>query len=267
MSEYFSEKDGEQSFEMPTDNQSGPVPDMNQDAGQPQSTPYQSSGASEGGEGQNQDMIYMVVMAIIIFVMIYSLYSMFFSGGSDANDDKTNTAPIVENVNQPVKEEAPIPVTPPVPVQQSVEPETTTQQVSSTDQKKIDNNVQELIDEQNYLTAMVRKLSSSNQDVQNRFNDLESEIDDLVSKNETMQKQIEDLQKKLQPKETVSKPKALTTYTVEAVVEGRAWLVSSTGTNKTVKVGDKLTDYGNISKIDTVNSIVYTTSNRQIKVN
>ena len=272
MSEYFSDKDSEQSFDMPTDNQSIPASDTNQEPEQPQSSPFQSSGVAGDEENQNQDMIYMVVMTVIIFVIIYSLYSMFFSGSSENDKDQTSNAAIVESLNQPENKEAAVPESPPV--QKNVVPETKTPVTTSSsvtgssEEKKMSDSIDELVAENNYLTTMVRKLTDDNLGVQRRFNDLESEIDDLVSKNDTMQKQISDLQKKLQPKKKEAKVKeAKETYTVEAVVEGRAWLVSGGGANKTVKVGDELKDYGSITKIDAVNSIVYTTSNRQIKVN
>ena len=266
MSEYFSDKDSEQSFDMPTDNQSIPPSGTNQEPEQPQGSPFQSSGVAQGEENQNQDMIYMVVMTVIIFVMIYSLYSMFFSGSSEDDKDQSSNVAIVESLNQPEKKEAVVPES--QPVQKNVVPETKTPVTSSAEEKKMSDSIDELVAENNYLTTMVRKLNDDNLGVQRRFNELESEIDDLVSKNDTMQKQISDLQKKLQPKKKEVKVKeAKETYTVEAVVEGRAWLVSGGGANKTVKVGDELKDYGSITKIDAVNSIVYTTSNRQIKVN
>ena len=261
MSEYFSDRDNEQSFDMPDDNQFTSAPEVEQS----NSSPYQSPGATEGSENKNQDMVYMAVMTIIILVMLYSLYSMFFSGSSESDQDKTSTTPIVENLNQPEKSEVTAPIS--TPIQEKVVPKTTDTSISSTEQKKIADNIKDLTDENNYLMSMVRKLSTDNQATQDRFKDLESEIDDLVSKNEAMQKKIADLEKNIEPKKTVTKTQPMKTYTVEAVVEGRAWIVSSDGMNKTVKVGDKLSTYGVISKIDPVNSIVYTTSNREIKVN
>ena len=63
------------------------------------------------------------------------------------------------------------------------------------------------------------------------------------------------------------KPKKKMTYRIQAVVEGRAWIQSSAGSNMTVKVGDEVKDYGTITKIDAINSVVETSSGRVIKVN
>lgn len=51
-----------------------------------------------------------------------------------------------------------------------------------------------------------------------------------------------------------------TTYTVHAIIPGRAWLKSSTGQIITVREGDKVGDFGTVAVIDSANGLVRTSS-------
>ncbi len=50
------------------------------------------------------------------------------------------------------------------------------------------------------------------------------------------------------------------TYTVHAIIPGRAWLKSSSGQIITVTEGDKIGDYGTVAVIDSANGLVRTSS-------
>ena len=117
------------------------------------------------------------------------------------------------------------------------------------------------------MTSMVRKLGKAKEKIDSRFQELEAEVDRLVATTEQAQAKIEALEKQLAEK---AKPKAKAkpeiTYSLQAVVEGRAWIENSNGRNQTVKVGDVLPDYGVITKIDAVNSLVYSSSGKIIRI-
>lgn len=53
---------------------------------------------------------------------------------------------------------------------------------------------------------------------------------------------------------------ASASYTVHAIIPGRAWLKSSSGQIITVTEGDKIGDYGTVAAIDSANGIVRTSS-------
>lgn len=57
----------------------------------------------------------------------------------------------------------------------------------------------------------------------------------------------------------------LPVYTVRALVPGRAWIASSTGTVLTVKVGDRLMGYGYVRGINPQGGVVTTSSGREIE--
>ena len=274
MSEYFSDKD--QSFEMPNDDPS--------EANMGNINPSTQKMPDESGFGptqdntneQHQDLVYMGTMALIIAVMLYILYAMFFSGSSAPKNA----------VIEPIKVEAPVnqakddkPVTPsPAPVaavQPAPEVRTTSMSVASEklasqpstmadNQQKIN----EMLQESQYLTNMVRKIQDEKEEISQRFEDLEREVDGLVATNKDAEERIKRLEQKMaekEPKKTM--PEKAVTYRLQAVVEGRAWIESSAGKNRTVKVGDIIKDYGVVTHIDVVNSIVSTSSGKAIKVN
>ncbi len=67
------------------------------------------------------------------------------------------------------------------------------------------------------------------------------------------------------PATRVSQPR--TTYTVQAIIPGRAWLKSDSGDTVTVAEGDVLKGYGRIAKIDPYDGIVdIDTGNRMISL-
>jgi hypothetical protein len=49
---------------------------------------------------------------------------------------------------------------------------------------------------------------------------------------------------------------ARTTYIVQAIIPGRAWLKSESGDTVTVAEGDLLKDYGRVTKIDPYDGVV-----------
>ena len=223
--------------------------------------------ASEATGSQQQDLMYMGIMALIIAVMLYILYSMFFAATTDKNQ---KIEPVkVEAVQQPT------PVIKPVETPRPIE--NIVAKLDPKDRQKIDqqtqniseneNKINEILEESHYMTAMVRKLGKAKEKIDNRFQELEAEVDRLVATTEQAQAKIEALEKQLAEKE---KPKAKAkpeiTYSLQAVVEGRAWIENSNGHNQTVKVGDVLPDYGVITKIDAVNSLVYSSSGKIIRI-
>ena len=272
MSDYFSDKD-DQSFEMPNDDPSAadikpnpiqqpvdPVTDSNVDDS--------GFGAAEANTGsQQQDLMYMGIMALIIVVMLYILYSMFFAV----------TAPDKEKI-EPVKVEATPRSKPIIEAVKNTKPvENVVAKLDPKDRQQIDkqsmsitenqDKINEILEESQYMTTMVRRLGDAKSKIDKRFEDLETEIDRLVAATEQAQDKIDALEKKLteKPKPKV-KEKPKMTYSLQAVVEGRAWIENSKGKSMTVKVGDVIEDYGVITKIDAMNSLVHCSSGKTIRI-
>jgi predicted nuclease with TOPRIM domain len=128
--------------------------------------------------------------------------------------------------------------------------------------------INEMIEESQYMSSMVRKLKDAKGSIDNRFEDMESEIDRLVSTMKDLQSKLEMVEKEMVKKKAPPKPKtAEISYQIQAVVEGRAWLEDNNGRTLTIKVGDIVPQYGVVTKIDAVNSLVFTSSGKTIRVN
>tara|TARA_B100001989_G_C24540541_1_gene467295 strand:- start:199 stop:1020 length:822 start_codon:yes stop_codon:yes gene_type:complete len=272
MSDYFSDKD-DQSFEMPNDDPSAANTQPN--PVQQPVDPVSGSDIDESGFGatekatgsQQQDLMYMGIMALIIVVMLYILYSMFFAVTASDKEKiepvKVEATPAPKPIVEAVK--APKPV------------ENIVAKLDPKDRQQIDkqsvsinenqDKINEILEESQYMTTMVRKLGDAKNKIDKRFEDLESEIDRLAAVTEQAQEKIDALEKKLTEKtkpKVKEKPKM--TYTLQAVVEGRAWIENNKGRSMTVKVGDVIEDYGVITKIDAVNSLVHCSSGKTIRV-
>lgn len=294
MSEYFSDKE-DQSFDMPNDDTSPPETNYQSDqniSGQSPQTDESGFGTTvPEGASQQQDITYMAVMAVIIAGMLYILYTIFFTSSStqpqkiepvkveQAQQQPEPTAPVA-TPQQASPEQAPAaPPTPepPAPVQSqdtpepaAVKPDVISDSATADNKKMIMINagkIDEVIEESQYMTNMVRKLNDAKGNIDNRFEDLESEVDRLVSTLKDLQAKLQMVEKEMVKKKPVQKQKAKeATYSIQAVVEGRAWIEDSKGRNMTVKVGDIIPDYGVVTKVDAVNSLVFTSSGKTIRV-
>ena len=252
MSEYFSDKD-DQSFDMPNDDPSSL--NMNQAPVQdPGFNPQQEQLQDDSGfsasapdtTSQQQDLMYMGIMALIIAVMLYILYAMFFVG------TKSDTEKI-----EPIKVEA-VAKPKPMPVLQApekpVEADPKTVMMNKDDIEKLqsqsanisDNSskINEIMQENQYMQSIVRRLREARGKIDDRFSELEAEVDKLSAANDDAANKIKMLEEKIaameKPKVVAKKAKPEISYHLQAVVEGRAWIENNKGQNMTIKVGDIL---------------------------
>lgn len=288
MSEYFSDKD-DQSFDMPNDDSSSADANFQSQQGAPEGMPpTDESGfgtVAPEGASQQQDITYMAVMAVIVAGMIYILYTIFFTS---SRPEAPKIEPVKVEASQKAAEPATPVVTAPQPEvasQPAPEPAEKTEPAVSNNQADNDQSdsavtadnkkmimanadkIDEMIEESQYMTNMVRKLNDAKGSIDNRFEDMESEVDRIVSTLKDLQAKLETVEKEMVRKKEPAKPKVVEiTYHIQAVVEGRAWLEDNKGRNLTIKVGDIVPQYGVVTKIDAVNSLVFTSSGKTIRV-
>lgn len=119
------------------------------------------------------------------------------------------------------------------------------------------------------LTATVDQLNKAVSAMDNRVLGLTETVDalsqDLANVKKVMVDEDMDLASpgtiKFTNKKTAQPINASSTsYTVHAIIPGRAWLKSSSGQIITVTEGDKIGDYGTVAAIDSANGIVRTSS-------
>lgn len=119
----------------------------------------------------------------------------------------------------------------------------------------------------------LEQLETMTTDMQNNVNQLQTQISNLtnsvqVLSNQIAQQQadftalIESQKKPVTKKKTARRVAAAprTTYYLQGLVPGRAWLKDSSGSSVTVQVGDKLPGYGSIEQIDPLTGKVMTSS-------
>lgn len=141
------------------------------------------------------------------------------------------------------------------------------------------------------LNAQAVDFEKQNAALQTKMTDLQAQVADLKKQLTVSQAHITELQGKVHsliqgytgsfnangqatyravPEAQPAKPAAKTvnsvvTYTVRAVVPGRAWLSASNGETMTIAVGDKLPGYGDVVDINSMNGTVVTSSGAVIK--
>lgn len=111
------------------------------------------------------------------------------------------------------------------------------------------------------LKSQLTKASANNAELAQSVTSLTAEV-------KLLSDQVNANSKKLAPKPKKKTKSGYTpkpiTYSLKAVVPGRAWLQSSDGGSYSVAVGDKLAQYGRVKAIDDNSGDVYTTSGKTI---
>ena len=121
MSDYFADKDGDQSFDMPNDDPSSPSSSMPGGSVPPGAGGADDSGFNYGGNTPptpQQDFVYMGIMAVIVAVMVYILYAMFFASSGDQSEKIEPVAVEAPAKVQPQPQPQPQPKTISKPIQQ-----------------------------------------------------------------------------------------------------------------------------------------------------
>lgn len=123
-----------------------------------------------------------------------------------------------------------------------------------------------LTDLQNHISNLNSKLNSaaaSNAQLSQSVSMLTAEVKLLASDVQKNTKLLTAKPKKVVKHKPAYHPKPIT-YTVKAVVPGRAWIVASTGRSYSVAVGDQIKQYGRVKAIDDNDGQIYTTSGKVI---
>lgn len=146
-------------------------------------------------------------------------------------------------------------------MQQQAQPVASLTEVNAT-------NIQSQLSLQNEeMTRKLENLNQRNQGDQERINQLQTELTkvqadvvgfedaakELNTSMQVLSAQVMAQNEKTKPKKALP-PKP--TYSVKAIVPGRAWLKSSMGNSITVKVGDKIEGYGVVQTINSPQGLV-----------
>ncbi|MDX2165206.1 MAG: hypothetical protein SFW07_07310 [Gammaproteobacteria bacterium] len=233
---------------------------------------------------EGKKKIFLAIGAVVAIFCLYKLVDVF------------SASPAKPKTVMPVVAEKPAQAQAAVAEPKSV---ATTEPVASSEPAVASASANSLQDKVGTLERVVSKVSESNAnlqyqmagvamsiaDIQNNLSNLSQQISDLSKAKEKPAEPVKIEKKKTAPAAKKSKTKTKSTtigavskkvkvvesnkasYYVKAMIQGRAWLMTSDGASKTVAVGDNLPGYGVVSSIDVNNSEVFTSSGTVIKHN
>ena len=183
---------------------------------------------------------------IVIVVLVVILAIIFFRV---LNSHKT-TPPLVQP--QPAAQEAPAQQVAPVP-----------QPVDDTSMASLDTLKPQ---PPHAESAKLRDLKGQVADMQSSLAQAQTQNEQLQKSVTTLTAQVQALTSQLNSLLAAKKgPQApVVVYHLRAIVPDRAWIISNSGDTSTVRVGDKLEQYGTIQSIDAVHGVIQTSSGRKI---
>lgn len=204
----------------------------------------------------------IVVVLVILAMIIYKFLGSFFAApkipAQKALPEKTTVAqpsppPQVKAVTPAVP--APV-VQPTIPanVEQKLSALELSQQSLRSEVLSVGNQLGGISSNVNELTAQIAKLNNALMALNDRL--------------EEQSREIERLMIRTKPKKTpvvIKKPVPVKKYYIQAVIPGRAWLISQNGTTLTVREGTVIPGYGTVKVIDPLQGRITTSSGQIIR--
>lgn len=209
----------------------------------------------------------IVVGLIILLFLIYEFLIPLFSGPAKPVSTGVITPPaIIEPAVQPPSQ-AELPVQPVQPVVTASPVDSTAVEKKLASMDLVQQNIREDIAS---LSAQISSMNSNISQLASKIDGLTQNLNVLSSKVEQQNNQIALL---IASKKTPAKPrpaakrviKPSAVYYIQAVIPGRAWLISSNGSTITVREGTNLPGYGVVKLIDPGQGRVLTSSGRVIR--
>lgn len=202
----------------------------------------------------------IAVGCLVLLVMCYQLISSLFSGKhSTENQIKPVTVTKQVTVSQPVMNAFP-----------NAEPDTS----------KLDKKLSTIEQDQNVMSSNIQTIngqmtavSSSISDIATKMAELNNTLSAMSEKVDAQSQEITRLvalnAKKQRPivtrKVNTGSQEVASIYSLQAVIPGRAWLMSSNGATMTVREGTSIAGYGVVKLIDPQQGRVITSSGRTIR--
>lgn len=195
----------------------------------------------------NRRHILLIIGLIIVALSLYKLLGVFLS-----------SAPTKPKSQEPAPIARIVATAPPKPI---VLPKPEEPQPPTTAYKnQVDNlvsNVSQLTDKITSLQETITSMSQRLDTVVQTLDKQQTALDTLTTKPHIISKPKRMVRKVMRVIE-VRAP--VISYSIQAIIPGRAWLETSTGENITVREGDILAGYGRITRISPVRNIITTSS-------
>ena len=209
------------------------------------------------------------VGGLLLFLLIYKFVTSFFASPKAEVKKRTPVAVTAPKVEPKSRAQIQPKLKSPLPLQVS----NTTLDNNSTN-KKLD----ALVQERTRLNADLLSMHKQVRDVTQAVSAMTSSIDDLKQSMESMNEKIEQQSQQVTRLKSVKRTKVSasapvsraaktprTRYFVQAIIPGRAWLMSSQGKTLTVSRGSAVPGYGDVRLINSKLGRVFTSSGRVIQ--
>lgn len=207
----------------------------------------------------------IVVILVVLAMLAYKFMGSFFT---TKNTDSSSIQSSAIPVEQPVATTTPVPVvSPPVTEQPAPTPD-----VAQIEQRLsvLEVGQENLRSEINSLNDQLGMVSSNINDLSNKINALNQTVSTLSAKLDEQSQKIAMMSEHARPKKVVQ-PRVVrkvipqSMYYIQAVIPGRAWLISTNGSTLTVREGTPIAGYGVVKLIDPNQGRVITSSGRVIR--
>lgn len=227
---------------------------------------YANKARATGGNNIRRNAL--IAVAVVILAMLsYKFLGSFFTTKPKVPDAAVVTPPIQQPkpivVQQPVTQ--PTPVVPVETVKPSVTEQELAQRVSA-----LELGQQSLRSDLNSASEQLSGLNTNITELSDKINHLADAMTALTQRVEEQSTQIELLTERTKPQKVVVrtspvKRAPLPQYFIQAVIPGRAWLISTNGSTLTVREGTLIAGYGVVRLIDAHQGRVLTSSGRVIR--
>jgi intracellular multiplication protein IcmG len=203
--------------------------------------------------------IIYVAGAILAFIILYKFVGSFFTSAPPSQDLQPKMKPMAPS---PQSFSAPIP-TPQPALANNHQVDDLTQKI-----KELGQNNQVMHEDLDAVRNQVGDMSNQVNELQNQISKIST---DLMQLNETIAQLKTQAPRAVVRKSPVVHRRGPTrpsvTYSIKAIIPGRAWLMSSNGSTITVSEGSAVPGYGVIKLIDPDQGKILTSSGRTIEFN
>jgi intracellular multiplication protein IcmG len=215
--------------------------------------------------------VLILIGIVIVALVLYKFMGSFFSGTVEKKPTPTPTTS-----QQTVKKIPDTKLTPIVekPIQKPVIQQPQISLSNANNQLSQRLSALELVSKN--ARSQLTNVSGNIESLKTNVSELSSQISQLNNTLSSISQQISEQQQeleKLKPKRKPRKrrayrtPRIKITYSIQAIIPGRAWLIGSNGTTITVSEGTKIAGYGTVKLIDPHQGKVILKSGRTIEFN
>lgn len=215
------------------------------------------------------------ILVVIIFIGLSIGYKFFgaYLGLKNVNKDEIEATPPA-----PIEAPVPTPIPKPAVTQENIAPKANPEPISDVSQnQEMSQKISNLSAGQEVIRTDISALSSQVASINTNLQDLAKKIENMNGLLTSMNEKLDIINQeivKVQPKPRVERivrprvpytPVIVSKYYIQAVIPGRAWLVSTQGNTITVREGSIVPGYGRVTLIDPNQGRVLTTSGKIIK--